>query len=119
MASANASFTSAPPYRPPQPADEARAISGSPLGSALRELEARARLPVAVLLALDHPRIAGEEAFLLERGPEVRLEVGQRLGEAVTHRACLAGEAAASHGHGQVVLGDAVHDHQRLAQDHP
>ena len=52
--------------------------------SALGELEARARLAVAVLLALDHAGIAGEEATLLQRGPEVRLEIGQALA-AVAH----------------------------------
>src|SRR5271155_1983866 len=82
--------------------------------SALGELEARARLAVAVLLALDHAGIAGEEATLLKRGPKVRLEIGQRLGETVAHSARLAGEAAAAHRHRQVVLGDAIHDNERL-----
>src|ERR1700722_11653584 len=59
---------------------------GIPL--ALGELEARARLAVAVLLALDHARIAGEEAPLLEEWAQVRFEIGQRLGETMTHRAC-------------------------------
>src|SRR5438445_6867878 len=47
--------------------------------SALRELEAAARLASAVLLALDHPAVAGQEAAGLEHRPEARLVVGQRL----------------------------------------
>src|SRR3712207_6637437 len=62
---------------------------------ALRELEAAAGLLPAVLLTLDDARIAGQEAFLLERAAKLRLIVGQRLGEAVTDRAGLAGETAA------------------------
>ena len=45
---------------------------------ALRELEAAARLLAAVLFALDHARVAGHEAFLLERPAQVRLVIGQR-----------------------------------------
>src|SRR5581483_2042746 len=62
---------------------------------ALRELEAPAGLAAAVLLALDGAAVAGEEAFLLQRGPEIRFIVRERLGDAVAHRAGLAGEAAA------------------------
>ena len=54
---------------------------------ALRELERLARLGAAVLLALDHAGVAGEEAALLEDAPQLRLEIGQRLGDAVTDRA--------------------------------
>src|SRR5215813_8288780 len=36
---------------------------------ALRELEAASRLRLAVLLALDHAAVAGEEAALLQHGP--------------------------------------------------
>src|ERR1700744_2531077 len=45
---------------------------------ALRELERPARLGAAVLLALDHTRVAGQEAALLEDAAQVRLEIGQR-----------------------------------------
>jgi hypothetical protein len=57
---------------------------------ALRELEAAAGFRAAELLALHHAAVAGEEAFLLERGAKRRLVIGQRLGDAVTHRASLA-----------------------------
>src|SRR5271167_2266610 len=59
--------------------------------SALRELEAAARLGLAVLLALHHARIAGEEAAVLEHGAQVGLMPHQRLGESVPHGAGLAG----------------------------
>ena len=62
--------------------------------------------------------IAGQEAFLLQGGAQFGLVIGQRLGEAVAHRAGLAGKAAAGHRHRQVVLGEAVDDDERLAQDH-
>src|SRR5882757_449511 len=45
----------------------------------LRELERLAGLGAAVLLALDHARVAGEEAALLEDAAQIRLEIGQRL----------------------------------------
>src|SRR6476620_11455745 len=41
---------------------------------ALRELERFARLGTAVLLALDHARIPGEEAALLQDSAQIRLE---------------------------------------------
>src|SRR3954469_12329115 len=55
--------------------------------SALRELEGPAGLGLAVLLALDHARVAGQEATLLEHAAQLRLEIRQSLGDAVTHRA--------------------------------
>src|SRR5262249_18294800 len=55
----------------------------------LRELERTAGLGAAVLLALDHAGIAGEEATLLEHAAQFRLEIGKRLGKAVTDRAGL------------------------------
>src|SRR3546814_1159457 len=64
--------------------------------SALRELEAPARLGPTVLLALDHARVAGQEAALLQDRTKVRLEQGQRPADAVAHRAGLPREAAAA-----------------------
>src|SRR5271167_2331570 len=63
--------------------------------SALRELEARAGFPVAVLLALHDAGVAGEEPFLLQRGAQIGLKVGQRLGKSVADRAGLPRKAAA------------------------
>src|SRR5258707_179587 len=51
---------------------------------ALRELERLARLGAAVLLALDGTAVAGQEATLLQRAAQIPLEIGQRLGDAVT-----------------------------------
>src|SRR5882724_9599848 len=57
---------------------------------ALRELEAASRLGLAVLLALDDSAVAGEEAALLQHGPQRRFEIGERAADAVPHRAGLA-----------------------------
>src|SRR6201987_4355419 len=86
--------------------------------SAFRELERAARLRLAVLLALDHARVAGEEATALEHGTQVRLEVGERLGDPVAHRAGLAREPAARDRAGHVVLVLAVGGDQRLLDEH-
>src|SRR5215218_7811381 len=51
---------------------------------ALRELEAAAGLRLAVLLALDHARVAGEETAALERAAQIGLVGHQRLRQAVT-----------------------------------
>src|SRR3569832_2839774 len=80
-------------------------------GLALRELEGTASLGPAVLLALDHARVAGQEAAALERAAQLRLEVGKRLGQAVAHRARLPGQAAARHGADDVVLAVAARPH--------
>src|SRR4029077_21293468 len=71
---------------------------------ALGELERSPRFGPAVLLALDHARVAGEKAALLERPAQVGLEVHQRFGQAVTHRARLARQSSARNGAGHVVL---------------
>src|SRR6516162_6139778 len=55
----------------------------------LGELERPARLGLAVLLALDDAGIAGEKAALLEHAAQLRLEIGERLGDAVTDGARL------------------------------
>src|SRR5262245_44819274 len=65
--------------------------------SALGELERPARLGAAVLLALDHARVASEEAAALQHAAQVGLELGERLRYRVPHRAGLAGEPAARH----------------------
>jgi hypothetical protein len=43
----------------------------------LRELERAAGLGLAVLLALDHAAIAGEEAALFQDAAQVEFEIGQ------------------------------------------
>src|SRR5215468_8731668 len=85
---------------------------------ALGELERAAGLGLAVLLALDHARVAGEEATALEHRAQVRLVVHQRLGNAVAHRAGLAGQAAARDRAHDVVLAVAIGRRQRLLDQH-
>src|SRR3954464_1272245 len=85
---------------------------------ALRELEASAGFLLAVLFPLDDTRVAGEEALALQRRPQIRLVIGERLGEAVTHRPRLAGEPAAGDRDGEIVLPMALRDCERLLQDH-
>src|SRR6478609_5431303 len=96
-----------PPSWVPKLADE----------SALRELEALARLGAAVLLALDHAAVAGQEAGGLDRGAQRRLELRQRLADAVLDRTGLAREAAAGDGAHDVVLAYAIGDPERLVDD--
>src|SRR5690606_19492219 len=85
--------------------------------SALRELEAAARLGPAVLLALDHAAVAGQEPGGLDRGTQRRLELGQRLADAVLHCAGLARKPAAGDRGDHVVLALALGDRERLADD--
>src|SRR3954463_11767569 len=84
---------------------------------ALRELEAAAGLGAAVLLALDDARVAGQEAFALDRGAQLRLVAGERGRDAVADRAGLAGEAAALDGRDHVILALAVGDVEHLVDD--
>src|ERR1700722_7256224 len=86
--------------------------------SALRELEAASGLGAAVLLALHHAAVAGEEAVRLQRRAQARFVVGERLGDAVPHRAGLAGEARADHGRFHVELAEPAGDLQRLGDHH-
>src|SRR6478752_9587182 len=95
------------------------ALSGSEAAdeSALRELEALARLGAAVLLALDHAAVAGEEAGGLDRAAQQRLELAQSLADAVLDRPGLARQSAAGDRADNVVLINAVGDLERLGDD--
>src|SRR6476620_1646576 len=86
---------------------------------ALGELERSPRFGPAVFLALDHARVAGEKAALLERPAQIRLEVHQRLGQAVTYRAGLARQSSTGNAAGHVVLAVAVRRAQRLLAQQP
>src|SRR3954471_13073421 len=59
------------------------------------ELEALARALLPVLLAFLDPRVAGQEAFLLELRPQFEVVLDQRPRDAEAQRAGLAGDAAA------------------------
>src|SRR5580693_8369766 len=85
---------------------------------ALRELERLARLRTALLLALDHARVAGEETALLQDAAQLRLEIGQRLGQAMTHRTSLPRQAAAGDRTDHVVLAVAGGRDQGLLDHH-
>ena len=66
--------------------------------SALAVLGRLAGLLEAVLLALDDPRVAGEEAGLLQRRAVLGVGLDQRPGDGQAQRAGLAGRAAAAAG---------------------
>src|ERR1700732_2189534 len=62
-------------------------------GLALRELEAPAGFLLAVFLALDDARVAGQETFFLENGAQIRLVIDKSLGKPGAHGARSAGGA--------------------------
>ncbi|EGE55629.1 hypothetical protein RHECNPAF_890041 [Rhizobium etli CNPAF512] len=84
----------------------------------LGELEGAAGLCLAVLLAFDDAAVAGQEAALLQHRAQARLEVGERLGQAMANGTGLAGEAAAGNGCDDVELAVTGSRDDRLAQDH-
>src|SRR5690606_8932671 len=57
-------------------------------------------------------------AALLEDAAQLRLEIGESLGDAVANRTGLAGKAATDDGGNDVVLVDAISGNDRLLQDH-
>ena len=62
---------------------------------ALGELEAAARLGVAVLLALHHAGVTGEKSARLQHWSKAGLVGNQRARNAVPHRSGLSGKATA------------------------
>src|SRR3989338_1492885 len=80
-----------------------------------RPLEALARSLLAVLLALLHPRVAGEEAAAAELGFQLGVGQGQGPRQAHPHRARLAGAAAAADADVGVVLVGGADEAKRLA----
>src|SRR5690606_39789307 len=101
-----------------RPVPEARGIARGSRGSALRELLATSRLVEADLLALDLARVARDEARARQRRLERRVVVDQCTGDAVAHRARLAGLAAAGDVDHDVEAADVVGELERLAHDH-
>src|ERR1019366_7283336 len=90
-----------------------------PVRSTFRELETFARARLAVFLALFHARIAREEALGLQRPPQVRVELQQRPGDAVPHRAGLAVRPAAADVDARVECFRRAGQSQRLRRGHP
>src|SRR5689334_19954618 len=85
----------------------------------LRVLELRAGARLPVLLALLHPRIAGEQAGPLEGLAQLVVELQERARDAVADRACLSGGPAAAHVHDGVELAHRVGQLERLGDHHP
>src|SRR6185436_8476812 len=71
---------------------------------ALRELEALAGAGLAVLLALDFARVAGEQAGAAKRGLVFLVVFDEGAGEAETDGTGLAGKSAADRAHADVEL---------------
>src|SRR6185369_3794793 len=85
--------------------------------SALGVLRRLAGLLEPVLLALLDPRVTGEEAGLLERGPVVGVELAEGPGDREAQRAGLAGDAATAEVRDHVEGVDPLGHGQRLADD--
>src|ERR1700760_4053185 len=85
---------------------------------ALRELERTTGFRLAVLFTFDDTRVAGQEAALLQDAAQIRLEVGERLRDAVTYGACLARQTAAGNSRDNVVLTLTGSGDDRLLNQH-
>ena len=81
---------------------------------ALRELEAFTSTGLAVLLTLAHTGIAGEKAFSLEQGAEIRVAGDERAGDTVSNRDGLAGGSAAADVDPEVKSAGGGSDDERL-----
>jgi hypothetical protein len=84
---------------------------------ALRELEGAAGFGLAVFLALDDARVAGQEALALDRAAQLGLLAGEAGGDSMADGAGLAGEAAALDGGDHVILAAGVGDVEHLVDD--
>src|SRR5205823_13455745 len=111
--------------RPSAPASRCAALPGSlwacrpPCGGlSLRELEPLAHSRTAVLLPLDHARVARQEPRLLQGRPEVRVQFGERPADAVPDGAGLSRQAAAADVHVDVDLADLLDHFERLLENH-
>src|SRR5579871_134236 len=85
---------------------------------ALGELERPAGLPLAVLLALDHARVARKEAAFLEHAAQLGLVVGEGARQAMAQRAGLTGEPTARYGRADIELPRAIGRHDGLLHNH-
>src|SRR5512147_828263 len=86
--------------------------------SAFGVLLAPPRLVQADLFSLHFSRVARDQARRAERRLERRVELDQRAGKAVAHRAGLAVLAAAVHVHLDVEGGEVLRQLEGLAHDH-
>src|SRR4051812_13211772 len=69
---------------------------------------------LTVFLALSHARVAREQAVRFERGPEIKIHLEQRAGNAVPDSASLAERPAAAHAYLHIILGCSVSNCQRF-----
>src|SRR5690606_30126881 len=107
------------------PCRRCRNPTAQPVASTLRELEPLACSGAARLLALDHARVAGEQAGSAQLGAVLLVGLAQRASDRVPHRTGLAGHAAAAHvrldieGAERVGRGERLLDvlHQRRARE--
>src|ERR1700731_4797155 len=81
-------------------------------------LRAAAGLVAAIFLALDDAAVAGQEAAMLQYRPQPRLVEGERLADAVPHRAGLTGQPATRHGAPHIELAEPVGYDKGLADQH-
>src|SRR4051812_41318417 len=95
----------------------ATGCDGSYRRSTLAVLRSLTGLLEAGLLALRHPRVAGEEAGLLQRRAVLDVRELQRAGDAEAQRAGLAGGAAAVDAGEHVELALQAQQHERLVHD--
>jgi hypothetical protein len=93
-------------------------IKGMKQAETKRAARGAAGLRLAVLLALDHAAVAGQEAALLQGAAQARLVIGEGLRDAMADGAGLARQAAALNGGDDVVLAVAVGGDDRLLQHH-
>src|SRR5256885_13843979 len=89
----------------------------------LGELRGLASLVQAGLFALDNASVARQEAFALQRNPQVRIGLDERAGDPVPNCPGLSGGAAAVDAHADVELaldlGHLERSERQLAVDDP
>jgi hypothetical protein len=81
---------------------------------ALGELEASACAALTVFLALDHSRVAGQEAIRLKGGVVTLIDLAQSARNGMTASASLAGRATANYRDNHIVAILAGRHHKRL-----
>src|SRR5262249_11513752 len=84
----------------------------------LAELEPGARTALSVFLAFLHPRVARQEAFLLELLAQLRVVLGQGSRDAVANGSGLSRRAAAGDRDVDVELLGRLARQERLLDDH-
>src|SRR5690242_7229775 len=84
----------------------------------LRELEAAARLGLAVFLALDDAAVPGQKAAMLQDRAQPRLVEGQGPADAVAHGTGLTRETAAHDGAPDIELAEPIGHDKGLIDQH-